>query len=55
MYYRPTKDQDEKLNKLLESKPSLLRPRLLVKAEVAKLIRDGLKKLVGKTDGQSNA
>ncbi len=55
MYYRPTKAQDDKLNKLLESKPSLFRPRFLVKADVAKLIRDGLKKLTGKTDGQSNA
>lgn len=55
MYYRPTKQQDEKLNKMLESKPSLFRPRFLVKADVARLIRDGLKKLTGKTNGPSNA
>ena len=55
MYYRPTKAQDDEVNKLLESKPSLFRPRFLVKADVARLIRDGLKKLTGKTNGQSDS
>jgi hypothetical protein len=54
MYYRPSKEQDEKLTKMLESKPSLFRPRLLVRADVAKIVRDGLKKLIGKTNGQNN-
>ncbi len=55
MYYRPSKEQDEKLNKMLESKPSLFRPRFLVKADIAKIIRDGLKKLADKIHGQNNA
>ena len=44
MYYRPTRAQDEKLNKMLEAKATL-RPRMLVTAQVAKVVKEALAKL----------